>query len=760
MSQFSRRHLLRSGILTAGGLIIRPAISQAESSLDATVPMLSSSWNITIQGPNGHKVPAVLGASGTINSPLGSSGFDYFEWFGITHNRYFFDAQFSTLNPTGGVTDKDSFTAACSAIRANPLRQGTSSDVYIDWQYFYAQFGSDQQYIFARFKLVNIIPIMIMTTVTNDDPLTDWGDKFMFWKLWYAYVYYFASIYGVTMYEFANEPHLDYEKWESHWLVAADAMQKAMADVNTNYNTSLKLYILGPTTPGVWWDESLQDPDVDPHGWGNVSWKKVKTDLNGYVLESISNYGMYDYHSYQLTASKQQSSITSLRQDVANALNAPSSTIPLIITELNTATGATFTAKSLDSEDIQYGIGVSQIVQATTDLGSAGLGDEGGFLLFKIGAARSASLLANSTVYVSALGNNNYGGITRGGVCFQLYARHFRGGKPVLGSQTTAGADAQRLAVAVYDSVIEAYYIYVSNVSGTSATLSLDLSALDVQTSSPLSIARVDVNNTGEIMQILSMPASKIVSIPAPNDGAALLWIPKGTSASNNVTIVPVTDATLVLDGGSTPATDTMLVSLHHSTPSARRLAFVRFDLSQVQDGKRYLLKITGHNIGNDATSREILHVYGAGSSTWNRESLAWSSAPGVGKYYTSATTMEDCDGLGDMVDIEDNYGGITSGIGHGLGIYGKFLGPVAFHTGNWGTVYLDVTDYIQSLLALGESAVTFLVARIVRYNVNDYYGTSYYSQGVYDYDGRIVEIGALDNADPALRPGLVVWKP
>ena len=562
------------------------------------------------------------------------------------------------------------------------------------------------------------------------------------------------------MYEFRNEANAwgSYAQWESHWLVCADAMRKAMADVNRDYGKSLVLRICGPTMPGPYWNYSLPDPDVDIHGWGSVAWKKIHTDIYGNEDPSIWNFGMYDYHRYRTDGAVNETEIATLRQNIATASNAPNATIPLLISEYNTSTGANFESKNLDTEDLGYGLATAQILQATATLGPAGLGDEGGLFLFKLGARDGASpTLVNKTAYVSNLGDYNYGGVTRGGVCFQMYARHFRGGKPLLAYNVTSGSSSKRRAVAVLDEPRRAYYVYFSNVNGTNATAVLNLSALEVQSGAPVTVQRVDANNTGQITDYLAVDGSKQISFSAPDDSAFLVWIPKGNSAGTMTNRPPANDTYLVV--GEAPTNHgveaTMKVSLHHSLPAERRLGFVQFSLGGLTNGNRYLLKLSGRNAGSDQTAREILHVYGRPGGSWTETNLTWATAPGVGRYYTSTNAVNTTTGLGSMVDIEDNYGGVTKGTG--LGLYGKFLGPVSFFSSAWKTNYLDVTDYVRSLLASSQQSASFIIARIVRYEVNQYSNATYYTQGVYDSDGRIVELATKENPAPDLHPALVV---
>jgi hypothetical protein len=732
------------------------------TSLLAVASARADTYTVVLQPTTGYRVPCIIGASGSIDSTKGFSGFDYFEWFGITHHRYWFRLAFSPLNPTGGVTNVASFDAATAAVRASPWRQGTGGDVYFDWNDFNAQFGVDQRYIFQRFRELGIVPMMVNTTFTDQDPLADWGNKFKYWKAWYAFVYFFASQYDVTMYEFRNEPSArgSYAQWESHWLVCADAMRKAMADVNQNYGKNLRLWICGPVCQGPYWDYSLPDPEADPHGWGSVAWKKIHTDIYGNEDPSIWNFGMYDYHRYRTDGAVNEAEIATLRQNIATASNAPNATIPLLISEYNTSTGGNFDTKNLDTEDLSYGLATAQILQATATLGPAGLGDEGGFFLFKLGARDGTSFtLGNKTAYVSNRGDYNYGGVTRGGACFQMYARHFRGGKPLLGYNVTSGSHSKRRLVAVLDEQRRAYYLYFGNQSGTAANAVLDLSALEVQTNAPVTVQRVDANNTGQITDYLTVDAAKKVTFSAPDGSAFLVWIPQGGSAANVTSQSPLNDTYLVV--GETPTNHgveaTFKVSLHHSLPAERRLGFLQFNLGELTNGNRCLLKVSGRNAGTNQTAREILHIYGRPGGGWTETNLTWATAPGVGKYYTSTNALSATTGLGTMTDIEDNYAGVTKGTG--LGLFGKFLGPISFFSADWKTNYVDVTDYVRSLLASNQQSASFIIARIVRYDVNQYSNATYYTKGVYDSDGRLVEIAAKENPTPHLRPALVVFR-
>ncbi len=709
---------------------------------------VDAQWNIKLNPPNGNRIPQILGASSDLDVSLNTS-MDYFRWFGITDFRFWFRQSITPLSNKISITDAATFTTAKASIRANPLRQGTPNDQYIDWKTFQMELSKiDGDSVLTKLKRQGIRALMVNTSDTGNDPLSLWSDKFTYWRMWYSFVFYFATKYDVELYEFKNEPDriINFTQWQSHWIIAADAMRAAMEDVNANAGKNLKLYICGPVTAGEMWSS-----------WGSQSWTSIQTDIYGNKNNALMNFGMYDYHHYSTSLSGIQSAITNIRTKMASAT--PSSAMPIVITEINSTYGSDFDSKQLDTEDLSYGIGTSRALTATATLGSTnGLKNEGGFYFFKIGESSNDVAgygIINSDVYMSGSDNKSFGGITRGGACFQLYSNHFKGSKPMLELSTTAGSSSNRTAVAAWDEAKRAYYIYLSNANGSSATTTLDLSSLDVQAGAIATVARVDLSNTGQITEILNVSTSKTITFNTSNYSTLLVWV--NQSVSQPTQLLPTNDTYLVITekGVNRGSESTLKISQHHATAGERRLGFLQFDLRNLVKTNRYLLKLPGHNIGTDPNSRTIFHVYGTDETNWTESTLTWESAPGVGKYYTSPTTMAPTTGEGAIVDIEDNYKGFTSGAGTGLGLYGKFLGPISYTSANWTTGYVDVTDYVNSLIQVGKTGATFILASIVRYDVNKY-NNAYYTAGVYDYSGKITEIGSKENTTADNRAGLL----
>lgn len=731
-------------------------------------------YSITLLPPNGYRIPKLLGASG---DQVITTGFDYFDWYGITHHRTWFRPTFSELADNSSVTSAEAFASASEAVRQDPLRQATGSDYFIDWENFHDRMDRDDMpELMSYFQERGIESLIINTRYVSETPIAgDWVSIFRQWKHWYALVYHLASEYDITMYSFRNEPHAatDYDTWESHWLASADAMQKAMIDVNEDFGKSLELQIAGPTAPGVYWNYDLPDPYVDFHGWGSVSWAKVKFDIYGnYDANNPWNYGLYDYHRYGDNGRQSTNIILGARSDIATANNDPHPDIPIVITEYNTSTGGSFNSNLLDTEDLHYGTSMAQILEATAPHGPDGLGDDGGFFIFKLGASQEGEGggegeeplvgVGNKLSYVSQNAPYNYGGVTRGGASFQMYARHFRGGKPLVPVSVTAGEDDWRRTVAVLDEEVGAYYVYGSNLAGSDAVVSIDFAALNVDAGAIATVQRVDEFNTGQVTERRAVSNEKGLRFFAPDHTAFLVKVPVAGTVHDQWTVELTDDsAQSVVASEAQGAAETMNISMHHSDAAARQVGLLRFRSTSPETLGRALLKLSGRNTGSDANEREILHVYAVSNQDWNEETpMTWEDAPGLGKYHQVGDAIEaplgNADGTGDMVDIEDNYAGFSSGAGTGLGLHGQFLGAISFSSSEYETDYLDVTDYLEEL-AEGQSSldVTFVVARIVRYNVNEYQN-SYYTLGDYHYDGRVVEIATKEHSDAQLQPMLI----
>ncbi|MEI6646354.1 MAG: DNRLRE domain-containing protein [bacterium] len=756
-SQNAAAWLLLALFISAGPSLAAEATETDGKEAPPAKHPISGPYTVELGRPDGRVVPRIIGASTSSFSSKAPSSIDYLEWSGITHLREW--SRFTDPSQRGaeGIGTYEDFKTAVDAIRKEPLRQGTANDVYIDWKQEEEAFRE----LASAIKVLSPLGIQLLLTNTTmvGGKLSDWKAKFVYWRSWYAYVYYFASKHGVEIYQMANEPDYRWEgkdeeekakQWVELFRVASDAMQAAMADVNRDHGTRLKLAVSGPVTAG----DKLTS-------FGKVALDNVHTDLQGKPESGRWNLHHYDYHQYTSSADKNVTSVLSVRK----ALNAatPDHTIPITLSEVNVITGSKASSKGTDLSDIGRGTSVAAMLQALTTLGNDGLTAEGGFWLFKWGTVlRAGSNLTrsngNGACYVDTTNPpNNFGGVLLGGAVFQMFATHFSGQKPLLalkewnaeGMRTMACHDAERRAYSVFG------HIPPERGDGP---VRIDLSKLETPAGAHATLQLVDQYNVGQITQILKVGEDRILAFQPSGATAWHLHVPAGPVATRLHKTFPVGDTCVTVGSKANHGTDPVLkVSTHHAEQNKRNIALMRFNLPDKKEpDTRVLLSLSGRNAGRDPGKREILHVYLLDDESWDEKTVTWENAPGVGKYPKDGEWLKT-DGSGPMVAIEDNYGGVKPGTG--LGLCGKFIGQLSFHKGSWQQMHLDVTRALEmNTFKKGKSSATFLIARIVRYDVNKFQESKAndYHLGEYHYDDRLVEIASREHGDEALRPHLL----
>ena len=85
-------------------------------------------YSIVLEPPNGYRIQKIMGASGDLAL---KTGYDYFNWYGITEHRTWFKPSFSSLADDSSITSAAAFDAATEAIRQNPARQATADNFFI-----------------------------------------------------------------------------------------------------------------------------------------------------------------------------------------------------------------------------------------------------------------------------------------------------------------------------------------------------------------------------------------------------------------------------------------------------------------------------------------------------------------------------------------------------------------------------------------------------------------------------------------------------
>jgi hypothetical protein len=221
---------------------------------------------------------------------------DWWNYIGASSARAFISP--STIEPTDdipgvgdGVTNQATFLARRSALRAaERLNLAMVSDAYIAWAAFKAQFAAccpgssntfDMTYMFSSFAATNVtVLVQVFSASLNwlsKSQVGTWPGNWELWQNLYAQAFYYARTYGFAQWSFTNEPDLDSRTTAAdilaQHLIASDAVQCAIADVNAAAGSRLVPWIYAPVLAGYsgYYRGNISDPLVGPYsGYGQL----------------------------------------------------------------------------------------------------------------------------------------------------------------------------------------------------------------------------------------------------------------------------------------------------------------------------------------------------------------------------------------------------------------------------------------------------------------------------------------------------------
>ncbi len=194
--------------------------------------------------------PTIVGYDSGHFWPASNTG-DWLRYSGITGVRIFVSPgaiestnQFPAIDNT--VTNESSFLNLKAEIRANPW-----STTYLNWPFVTNQFNTpmligsdyvDVDYDLATMQQFGAQAVIQSTASTGQFGVSTWTEQFQLWQFYYQQAFYLGYVYGVERYQMYNEPD-DGGPTGTNYLIrlqlASDAIQSAIADVNTMYGKSL-----------------------------------------------------------------------------------------------------------------------------------------------------------------------------------------------------------------------------------------------------------------------------------------------------------------------------------------------------------------------------------------------------------------------------------------------------------------------------------------------------------------------------------------
>lgn len=641
----------------------------------------------------------------------GSNTHDWWRYAGVNGARIFISPAeiepSDDISPRGdGVTSQSSFLTRRNALRADPL-----NGAYINWPAFEGRYanedlaGSNHIKVNHALGRLRALGIDIMAQITGGEsnlPIadgSDWAGKWEYWQHYYAQAFYLARNFNVRRYQIYNEPNhssangLTSANWLMRLQLASDAIQSAVADVNSSYGKSLVPRILAPVTAGA--SSAYSE-------WGSLAVENRHANFLGVTDPGFLAFHVYDYHQYNSEPAGFGTELNSLKSRIAADM--PGETpFPMSISEFNVHTGATFDSMSetLDdpSEFPRFGSIVVNLVQ----------NGEKELYCFKFGQTPGTSaytypVAKNGMHYVdNSNAPYNYGGITKAGEVWRLFCKGFAAGRDL--NTYTAGSGLEDLDIlAGYDPETGRYYIFSVNNSANGVSLGVNCVAWNIPQPNRIIIEEVSGANSGSVVLRTEVAGGQIAARTQPAASVWLYTIPgKAQHAtapgSPTLTVDASEDATVkdAANKNTTYGAATTLLARNDPVNSAdRSAAFIRFRLPVIYkpDIQLGVLAVQASTV--TMSSIVQAHVYGLDNDGWSQGSVTWSNAPNLKQNVTAGN------------QIRHN---VVVGGGDSAHIQGQLI--VGSTTP--AERQIDVTDFLRRQ---PDSAASFLVVQDARWDV------------------------------------------
>ena len=662
--------------------------------------------NVTLSSTLAGKTPEIVGYNSGHFMP-GSNTADWWRFSNVNGARVWptptvVEAKSpDDIAPWGdNVTSQATFESRRTALRANPLNTS-----YINWPYFENRYANNPttganiinlKYAFGKLHDQSIDTVVAINYTDGGFPwdpagtTAGWADRWEQWQHFYAQAFYLAKNYDVHRFQMYNEPNGDDippTDWLERLRFASDAVQAAVADVNSLYGKSLDAQVQGPVTAG--------NPLTYYPTWGQPAMQLLHTPLFATTPDPNFNlFHTYAYQRYDLTGDSFGTELANVKHTV----NAAAGGTPMrfAITEFNVHTAGNFDnmTQTLDtpSKFSRFGSILAQLANNNPEE----------LYVFKFSQGPGTGptgVKKNGTHFVdNDTAPYNIGGETNGGAVVRLFAKSFAGANDLFTLPSTSGTGSTDLRMAASHNMADnRYYLFSANEATAARSLTINMSSWGIAPGARAIIEEVSSTRHGEVSQIVTVPANGEITLSQPAQSVFLVSVPK--TAPTYVRTLVATDDAMVKAGtnadnnfGDSP---NLYAKNDALNPAARNVTFIKFDTGSIVNSQidQAVLQVFGENTGSDA--QVITHVYALTNNNWNESTITWNNAPNLK------------DSLGTAVDsISENF---IDDVGITAQIVGELTGIATSRQ-----LSFDVSAFVREH---PDQEVTFLIAREVRFN-------------------------------------------
>ena len=683
---------------------------------------------LTITGSSGGVTPDILGYN-LGHYMDGSNASDWFRYSGVKAARIFLSPSDiepnDDISPTGdGVNSSSTFFSRRAALRANAASQtATLSSTYIKWSYFlsnYASVSSGGNEIRPSYALGNLrdMGVDILANITASDgrfPITsdsDWAGKWELWQHYYAQAFILSRDYGVRRFSMFNEPNNWSGMTPADWLmrlrICSDAIQCAVADMNSRYGKALVPFIYAPNTAN---GESKYNTGTDT--WGRDAVLNRHLQLDGSTSPGWNNFHCYNYQKYSQYTNDATISgvaytgyiedIIKLRGYIASDMGAETAP-PLVLSEFNVRTGANYDATSatLDDSTDSVALGANCVALAQNNARQ--------LFLFKFGQtandAYTYGVTKNGLHYVEndPASPNNYGGATKAAEIYRLFVKAAGASRTwyqVTGTSSILPTSTGGVwTLPTRDDSTGTYYIFIANKKTSSVALGLNVSAFGIPDGNPVLVEEVSTKSSGGVSRFTTVSGGQITlsSANMPSESVWLVTIPSQSAA---ITSSNATEDTQLADGIFSTATGNIngpMTVRNDGTRNGRKVVLVKIPVPALSASNVQSILLNLSAATTSGNSAVQAHVYGVNSDTWTEAGATWANS-------TAFLLQNIPDGSDIASNVVAKQGTTT-----------KVLGQLVVSSTLNSERMLDVTDFVKSQT---DGTASFLIVQDSRWDVD-----------------------------------------
>jgi hypothetical protein len=660
----------------------------------AAAPVLSAGI-LTVEAGTFASTPDILGYNLGHLHP-GSNTADWWRYAGVNGARAFvspreIEPQDDIPGTGDGVTSQASFLTRRDALRADPLNHA-----YIDWPDFEDEYennllgtsSSGNRFrvndAFGQLRELDIEILVQITASENHLPISnanDWAGKWELWQHYYAQAFHLGRHFDVERYQMFNEPNhpnasgLTPANWLMRLQLASDAVQSALADVNTRYGKSLTPLIYAPVNSGG---------ASSYNSWGGYAVANRHTNFLGVTDPGYLVMHRYDYHQYNSSPSGFASSLNTLRSDIAADM-APETRFRMSISEFNVHTNGTFQgmAETLDTPSKYARLGAISVHLIKNF--------EKELYCFKFGQTMDSGAtygVKKNGMHYMQNGGAPYdtGGATMAAEVWRLVCKGLAPGGTQLKYTRDPDGSLDELDLRTsYQPATGNYHVFSANYTNGNVHMTVDTSDWNILAGTPFLIEEVGPKRFGGGRTWNTVSADGTLFDGTDNDlvqPANTVWlITIPGHPTEPELLVDASDDATVVDGSNANtnygAATTLLVRNDPSTADRRAATFARFEVPVIHPPDIQLAILSVRAKTSTAGATIQAHVYGLDDDSWSADTLTWNTAPNLRKGTPAGTLIADR---------------VISGQGEDAFI----LGQLAVSSTSHATRFIDVTEFLH----------------------------------------------------------------